>query len=145
MSCLRRLPRLPLSLHRSYSTNPSPSPYFVQTFGLASEQYLLLLPQVHLPLGRIVLSSLPPITSVSRDGPTPQIFHSIAPEEIKRDWATFVENAGFREVLQEVVRDNIAGEEMLVNEASGLPGGDGWIHLCDERSFPAYVPSIRCA
>ena len=135
-----RLPAQPRPHHRALSTTPSLSPYYVQTFGLASEQFLLLLPQLHLPLGRLVLSSLPPITNVSRTGPTPVFFHASTPEEIRRDWATFVENSGFREVLQDVVRDNIAGEEMLINEARGLPGGDGWIHLCDERSFPAYVP-----
>jgi hypothetical protein len=144
MTSLRRLPRLSLSVHRALSTtaSPLPSPYYVQTFGLDSEQFLLLLPQQHLPLGRIILNSLPPITSVSKSGPTPVFFHAITPEEIKRDWATFVENAGFRDVLQKVVRQNIAGEEMLVNEARGLPGGDGWIHLCDERSFPAYISII---
>jgi len=134
--------RRALLLGRSLSTTPSSSsksPFYVQTFGQSTEQFLLVLPQVHLPLGRIALSDLPPTTAVSHYGPTPVFFHAVTPEEIRRDWATFVENAGFREVLQRVVGEHVAGEEMLVNEARSLPGGNGWIHLCDERALPAYV------
>jgi len=133
--------RPPLFLRRSVSatTSSSKSPFYVQTFGPSTEQFLLLLPQLHLPLGRIALRAMPPTTAVSQSGPTPVFFHAITPEDIRRDWATFVENAGFREVLQRVVGENIAGEEMLVNEARSLPGGNGWIHLCDERALPAYV------
>jgi len=140
---LRCFHRPPLFLRRSVSTattaSPSKSPFYVQTFGPSTEQFLLLLPQLHLPLGRIALRAVPPTTAVSQSGPTPVFFHAIAPEEIRRDWATFVENAGFREVLQRVVGENIAGEEVLVNEARSLPGGNGWVHLCDERALPAYV------
>jgi hypothetical protein len=137
---LGRIPRRALlPRHRSLSTSHGASPFYIQTFGQSSsEQFLLVLPQQHLPLGRIALRALPPITTVNKSGPVPAFFHAISPEEIKADWAVFVENAGFREVLQGVVRENIGREELMVNEARRLPGGDGWIHLCDERNLPAY-------
>ena len=58
-------------------------------------------------------------------------------EEIAQNHDTFVENPMFRRILQDVVRQNIAEEEMVRNEALGLPSGEGWIHLCDERQLPA--------
>ena len=48
-----------------------------------------------------------------------------------------MENAGFRDVLQGVVRNHILDEEMVVNDARSIPGGEGWVHLCDERALPA--------
>lgn len=61
----------------------------------------------------------------------------ISAERIKENWATFVENAGFREILQDVVKENIDKEEMVINDARSLQGGEGWVHLCDERALPA--------
>ena len=88
-------------------------------------------------MGRITLSALPPPAVAHTHGPIIAFVDPLPPELITQNWLSFVENAGFREVLQAVVRENIAGEEMLVNEARGLPGGDGWVHLCDERALPA--------
>jgi hypothetical protein len=92
------------------------------------------------PVGRITLSTLPPRTSTTNTGPTTDIIDPISLDEIKADWVTFVENGGFREILQNVIKENIAQEEMVINDAKSLPGGDGWIHLCDERALPAYIP-----
>ena len=103
----------------------------------SKEQYILLLPETSPPLGRIRLSSLPSRTSIPSTGPTPDIIDPISPEEIKADWTTFVENGGFREILQNVIKENIEHEEMVINDAMSLQGGDGWVHLCDERALPA--------
>jgi len=88
-------------------------------------------------MGRIRLSKPPPHTNISTSGPTVEFIDPISPDLIKEDWSTFIENGGFREILQNVVKANIAQEEMLINDAKALPGGDGWIHLCDERALPA--------
>jgi hypothetical protein len=88
-------------------------------------------------MGRIRLSNLPPRTNISTSGPAVEFIDPISPDLIKADWSTFIENGGFREVLQNVIKKNIAQEEMVINDAKSLPGGDGWIHLCDERALPA--------
>jgi len=65
---------------------------------------------------------------------------SLSASEIAENQHTFVENPAFRGILQDVVRQNIALEEMVRNEAAGLQAGEGWIHFCDLRQLPAYVP-----
>ena len=65
---------------------------------------------------------------------------SLSAAEIAENQHTFVENPAFRGILQDVVRQNIAREEMVRNEAAGLQAGEGWIHFCDLRQLPAYVP-----
>lgn len=122
------------------SSSPLKSTYYVQTFAHSKVQYILLLPQTSPPVGRITLSTLPPRTSITNTGPTTDIIDPISLDEIKADWVTFVENGGFREILQNVIKENIAQEEMVINDAKSLQGGDGWIHLCDERALPAYIP-----
>ena len=125
---------------RYVSYSPLNSTYYVQTFVHSKEQYILLLPETSPPMGRITLSSLPPRTSIPSTGPTTDIIDPISPDDIKADWMTFVENGGFREILQNVIKENIAQEEMVINDARSLQGGDGWLHLCDERALPAYKP-----
>ena len=145
-TCLRHCLRRPLPTsskpsinhRRPFSSPPLPSTFYVQRFHRSSEQYILLLSKPSLPMGRITLSTLPPSAASHTPGPIIAFVDPLPPELITQNWLSFVENAGFREVLQAVVRENIAGEEMLVNEARGLPGGDGWVHLCDERALPAY-------
>ena len=87
-------------------------------------------------MGRISLpkSSLP--TSFTTHGPTIEFIGPISHETIKENWSTFAENAGFRDLLQSVVKENIANEELVINDARALQGGEGWIHLCDERQLP---------
>jgi hypothetical protein len=88
-------------------------------------------------MGRIRLSTPPPRTNLSTTGPTAEYFDPISPETIKAGWTTFMENSGFRDILQNVVKENIAQEEMIINDARSLQGGNGWVHLCDERALPA--------
>ena len=140
--CIRQYSRLFNAclrpLHSRYvSSSPLKSTYYVQTFVHSKEQYILLLPETSPPMGRIKLSTLPPRTLSPSTGPTTDIIDPISPDEIKADWATFMENGGFREILQNVIKENIACEEMVINDARSLPGGDGWVHLCDERALPA--------
>jgi len=89
-------------------------------------------------MGRIRLSVLPSESTPSTEGPTADFIDPISPEELKRDWGTFVENGGFRELLQKVVAENIGQEQVVINDARSLPTGEGWVHLCDERALPAY-------
>jgi hypothetical protein len=111
----------------------------VQRFTNSNEQYILLLAQTSTPMGRMRLSSPPPQSSVNVNGPTIEFIDPVDPEAIKKDWSTFVENNGFREILQNVVRENVAGEEIVVNDAKTLQGGEGWVHVCDERALPPYI------
>lgn len=87
-------------------------------------------------MGRIRLSNLPPTKTISTKGPTVEFIDPISPDDIKADWSTFVENGRFREILQDVIRENLAQEETAINDAKTVPGGNGWIHLCDERALP---------
>jgi hypothetical protein len=94
-------------------------------------------------MGRIKLSSVPQQTSTAlANGPTIDFIDPISPEIIKQDWQTFVENGGFREILQKVVKENIANEQTVINDAKSLQGGEGWVHVCDERALPPYVPGM---
>jgi hypothetical protein len=94
-------------------------------------------------MGRMYLRELPPTQSVVRNGLTMDFIEPISSEAIKFDWLTFVENGGFRAILQKVIKENIAQDEMVINDARSLPGGEGWVHLCDERALPAYRPCLR--
>jgi len=122
---------------RSLSSTPPKSTYYVQSFVHQDEQYVFLLPHISVPMGRIRLSTPPPRTNLSTTGPIAEYFDPISSETIKADWTTFMENSGFRDILQSVVKENIAQEEMVINDARSLQGGNGWIHLCDERALPA--------
>ena len=145
-TCIRHsTPRLFKSLrsiHRYYSSSSSyESTYYVQSFINAAEHYILLLPDCSMAMGRMYLKQLAPARSV-RNGPTMDLIEPISSDSIKLDWATFVENGGFRTILQNVVRENIAQDETVINDAKSLPGGEGWVHLCDERALPAYLPCL---
>src|SRR5579862_3538708 len=147
--CIRQLPRLsrqgipylslkslPFQSRPSSTTSPSKASnpiYYLHTFLNSSDQYILLLPRPSLPMGRISLPHPPNTETYISEGPAIDFISPLESEEITLNQDTFVENQGFRKVLQEVVRENIEGEEMIRNEASGLQGGEGWIHLCDER------------
>jgi hypothetical protein len=130
------------SIPRYYSSPSYESTYYVQRFINATEHYILLLPESSIPMGRMYLRQVPPKMSVVRNGPTIDFIDPISPDSIKLDWPTFVENGGFRTILQNVVRDNIAQDEMVINDARSLQGGEGWVHLCDERALPAYRPCL---
>jgi hypothetical protein len=94
-------------------------------------------------MGRISLSVLPREATPGGTGPTVDFIDPISPETLKADWSTFVENGGFREILQKVVAENIGQEQVVINDAKSLPTGEGWVHLCDERALPAYVPKEK--
>ena len=91
-------------------------------------------------MGRISLSTLPPAAEARMNGPIIAFIDPLPTDLIQQSWQTFVENSGFRDLLQGVVRKHILGEEMIVNDARSVPGGEGWVHLCDERALPAYRP-----
>ena len=140
--CIRQQSRSISPLHqplfsRNLSSAPPKSTYYVQSFVHQDEQYILLLSHSSIPMGRIRLSTPPPRKNLSTTGPTAEYFDPISPETIKADWTTFMENSGFRDILQSAVKENIAQEEMIINDANSLQGGNGWIHLCDERALPA--------
>jgi len=88
-------------------------------------------------MGRLKVSTTPETSSSSQTGPTIDFIDPISPEELKKDWTTFIENGGFREILQAVVAENISQEQVVINDALSLPTGEGWVHLCDERALPA--------
>jgi hypothetical protein len=89
-------------------------------------------------MGRISLPALPPLIASNITGPTPEFITPVLPETIQQNWSTFIENGGFRDLLQSVVKDNVAGEEMVINDARSLQGGEGWVHVTDERGLPPY-------
>jgi hypothetical protein len=94
-------------------------------------------------MGRIRLSNPPPRENPVRDGPTVKYIFPVSSDDIKADWQSFVENGGFRSLLQAVVKENIAQEEVVINDAKTVPGGEGWVHLCDERALPPYIRCLR--
>lgn len=143
-TCVRQCLRLPPPIRhallrpRHLSTSPPPpSTFYLQRFQHSPEQYILLLPEPSLPMGRLSLSTLPPPTAPHIDGPIIAFIDPLPNDLIQESWPSFVENAGFRDVLQGVVRNHILDEEMVVNDARSIPGGEGWVHLCDERALPA--------
>jgi hypothetical protein len=91
-------------------------------------------------MGRMYIRELPEKVSMVRNGPTIDFIDPISTDLIQQDWSTFVENGGFRTILQDVIRENIDQDEMVINDAKTLQGGEGWVHLCDERALPAYGP-----
>ena len=125
------------SFSQPVSSTSLNSTYYVQSFLHSDDQYILLFPHPSTPMGRIRLSTPPRRTNISTSGPTVEFIDPISSDAIKTDWSTFVENGGFREILQNVVMENIAQEETIINDAKSLQGGDGWVHLCDERALPA--------
>ena len=125
--------------HSRLYSNPPTSTYYIQIFPHnTTDQFVLLLPQSSTPMGRIHLSVHPPTPSPSGHGPAANFISPISPENLKRDWGTFIENGGFRDILEKVVAENISGEQVVINDARSLPTGEGWVHLCDERALPAY-------
>jgi hypothetical protein len=128
------------SVPRYYSSSTDKPTYYVQRFINATEHYILLLPKSSLPMGRMYIENLPEKVSMVRNGPTIDFIDPVSSDLIKQDWSTFVENGGFRTILQDVIRENIAQDEMVINDAKTLQGGEGWVHLCDERALPAYEP-----
>jgi len=139
---LSLLPQQRPSQSRLSSTSTIPkATYYLQNFlNSPAEQYILLLPHVSVPVGRISLPSHRPTDQFSTEGPSVDFISSLSAAEIAENQHTFVENPAFRGILQDVVRQNIALEEMVRNEAAGLQAGEGWIHFCDLRQLPAYVP-----
>jgi hypothetical protein len=145
--CIRRSLHLPNLIrtsflqYRRYSDfTPPESTYYVQSFPRSKEQYLLLLPRTSLPLGLIHIPNLPGEDSFPTAGPVTTFLHPVSASLLQDHFHTFIENGGFRTLFQKVVAENIDKEEMVVNEAQALvsAGGEGWIHLCDERQLPSF-------
>lgn len=133
------------SIPRYYSSSSDKSTYYIQRFMNTTEHYILLLPESSVPMGRMHIRNLPEKVSMVQNGPTVDYIDPIPSELIKQNWSTFVENGGFRTILQDVIKQNIAQDEMVINDAKTLQGGEGWVHLCDERALPAYGPLLsRC-
>jgi hypothetical protein len=138
------LPRRLISSFNSPKTEKLKSTYYVHILN-DLEMYILLLPRPSLPMGRITIPGLRPLNPGVNTVASVTSIDPLKEESIQQYGTSFIENAGFKQILQQVVKENIANEQAVVNDAQALPGGEGWVHLCDERALPPCVSTLLLA